>query len=129
MEVKKGSQVYLRTEDQAGELAKVLGIVSDAGVNGVAYAGYADAETGHIMLVTEENTKVVPLLKEAGYDLREDLVALVTDGDAPGSAYAIAKKVADAGISLDLVYAASAGGQYMTVLRSADVDALIAALQ
>ena len=37
--------------------------------------------------------------------------------------------IADAGISLSGAYATAAGGEYLTVLQAADIDALVAALQ
>ncbi|MBN1268653.1 MAG: hypothetical protein JXB04_03625 [Kiritimatiellae bacterium] len=129
MKVTKSSQLSIKTPDKAGELAKVLGIVADAGANGLAYAGYAQAGQGHVMLVTADNAKVAAAMKKAGYEVREDKVVLVTDKDAKGAALALAKKIAAAGISLTSAYATAAGGEYLTVLEAADLDKLVAALK
>jgi hypothetical protein len=129
MKVTKSSQLYLTAPDEVGQLARVLSVIADAGVNGQAYAGYSEGGQGHMMVVTADNEKVIPLLQEAGYEVREEPVVLVTDTDAVGSGLGIAKKVADAGISLTGAYATAAGGEYLTVLQAAEIDQLLAALQ
>ncbi len=128
MEVIKGSQIYIHTADSPGQLAKVMAVVSEAGINCVAYAGYAEGDRGHVMLVSEENMKLVPIFEAAGFDVREELVVLVKDRDVQGSALGIAQRLSVAGINLSGAYATSAGGEYLTVLKSDDVEALIAAL-
>lgn len=129
MKAEKSTQLRLETPDRPGELAKVLDVVARAGVNGLAYAGYARARKGHIMLVTADNAKVAAALKKAGYAVRTEPVVLVTDKDRRGSARAILKKVAAAGISLKGAYATAAGGNYLTVLQAANVNRLLAALK
>lgn len=129
MKVTKSSQLLIKCPDEAGQLAKVLGIIADAGINGVAYAGYAQGGEGHMMVVTENNARAAQFIKNAGYQVREEPVVLVRDSDQRGSAVAMAKKIAAAGISLTGVYASAAGGDYITVLQAKDVDKLVAALK
>jgi len=119
----------VETPDEVGELAKVLGAVADGGVNGIACAGYAESGKGYIMIVADDAGKAASQLAAAGYDVSERDVVVVRDQDVPGSAAGIAKKIAEAGISLTQMYATSAGGEYVTILQSQDADQLAAALQ
>lgn len=129
MKVEKSSQLIVHAADQPGELAKVLKLLSDAGVNGRAFAGWAADGVGRIILVMDDHAKALSLLRDAGYEVREEPVALVTDRDSAGSGAAIAQKIADAGINLQTAFASAAGGEYLTVFQAEDVDALVEALK
>lgn len=129
MKVSKTTQIRVTAADKPGQLAKVLKMIADAGVNGIAYAGYVVEGKGHIMIVTADNAAVMPLLKQAGYEVREEPVVLVVDADRRGNAMALADRIAKANVNLTEAYATAAGGEYATVLRTADVDQLLAALR
>lgn len=129
MKARKSSQLFVSTKDEPGELAKVLGIVSGAGVNILAYVGWGEGANGQVMLITQDNAKVAPLLRKAGFENNEVPVVLVEDKDVVGSGSIIAKKAAAAGVNLRSAFATCIGGSYLTVLASDDTDKLVATLQ
>lgn len=130
MKVERGSQLIVHAPDQAGELAKVMKLVSDAGVNIRAYAGWVAEGTGRIILITEDNPKAVSLISEAGFEVREELVALVSDSDVVGAGSSQTQRIASAGINLTSVFATTmSGGEYLTVFQTDDVDGLVEALK
>lgn len=129
MKVAKTIQVRVYTPDQPGELSRVLSTLAGSKVNVIAFAGYAQDQRGHLMLVTDNAGKAISLLKAAGYEIREEAVVLVTDSDVLGSGAALAAKIAKAGINLTGSYATSSGGTYVTVFQTADIDRLVAALK
>ena len=129
MKAEKGSQLIVHAPDQPGELAKVMKLVSDFGINIRAYAGWVSEGTGRIILITEDNTKALSLISDAGFEAREEEVALVTDRDVIGSGSKIVQKIAETGINLESVFASTNGdGDYLTVFQTSDVDRLISAL-
>ncbi len=129
MKVEKSSQLIVHAPDQPGELAKVMKLLSDAEINIRAYAGWVAKGTGRIILVTEDNEKALDMIRLAEFEVRAEPVALVTDNDVVGSGTAIAQKIADAGINLQSAFASSVGGEYLTVLQTEDVEALVQALK
>lgn len=130
MKVVKSTQLQIVTADKPGELARVLDIVAGAKVNVIAYAGYSRDNKGHIMLVTQDNARVMPLLKGSGCEVREEPIVLVVDKDAVGSGAALAARIARAGVNLSGAYATGAGsGEYTTVFQAPNIEHLLAALR
>lgn len=117
------------TADKPGELARVLDIIAGAQVDVLASAGYAREGRGHLMIVTADNAKVAPLLRAAGYEVREEPVVVVVDTNVVGSGSALAAKIARAGVNLSGSYATSAGGEYTTVFQARNPEHLLAALR
>jgi len=129
MQADKNTQIMIKAPDQVGELAKILTIVGDAGVNILAWAGYVQNGNGFVMLVTEDNAKIISLLRDAGYSISEQPVVVVREKDTVGRGRDIAKRVAEAGINVTQAYATAAGGEYITVFEAADIDGVLHALQ
>ena len=129
MRVSKTAQLRVATPDKPGELSRVLNTIASANVNVIAFAGYARDNQGHIMIVPDNAGKAATLLKSAGYDVKDEPVVVVTDSDVLGSGAALAAKIAKAGINLSGSYATSAGGTYVTVFQTAEIDRLVAALK
>jgi hypothetical protein len=125
---RKTSQLFVSVEDRPGELAKVLGLVSDANVNIVAYCAWGEGSRGQVMLITEDNLKIRTLIEKAGFDLQEVPVVIVEGPDVVGSGAAISQRVADAGINLRSAYATCVGKQYLTVLICDDAERLVKTL-
>lgn len=129
MKITKTTQLVVLTPDRPGQLAAILGPVSKAKINVLAYAGYTQAGRGHVMLVTEQNAKAAAVLKKAGFRARSEPVVVFVAGDVVGSGARIAAKIAKAGVSLKQAYATGAGGKYLTVLQGRNNARLVAALR
>jgi hypothetical protein len=129
MIIQQTTQIHVPTPDQVGQLARVLGIVKEAGVNILAYAGYKQGDGGHILLVTEDNDRIAGLLKDDGFEVHVQRAVLVIQKDEVGCSAEMARKIAAAGINLTGAYATAAAGDYLTIYQAEDLDALMAALQ
>ena len=97
-------QLIIRVGNDVGTLAQITSLVSSYKINMVAVCAYA--VDGHcvVTMVTENNIHAKRLLKEKGYDVEEEDVALVTVDNAPGALHAITQKISAAEVSLKLIY-------------------------
>ena len=117
----------IRVANQPGALADVTAAISDAGVNLAAatFTGSGDVADLHILVKHAEPTRRV--LEPAGLtvtDVQE--VVVVEAEDRPGALADLARRVADAGVNLNLVYVATGT---RIVFGADDIDALRTALR
>jgi hypothetical protein len=119
--------LVVEIENEPGALARVAAAISDAGVNLAAATclGTADRVELHILVPHAEAAKHALALSQLGVN-REREVVVVTVEDRPGVLADLTRKVAKAGIDLDLVYVAT---QNRLVFGAADLDGLKAALE
>lgn len=116
----------LHVPNQPGALAQVTAAISDAGVNLAAatYTGSGDIADLHILVKHAEATRRV--LEPAGLRVMEEREVVVVDAeDRPGVLADLARRVADAGVNLTLVYVATGT---RIVFGADDIAALRAAL-
>ena len=117
-------------ENAPGALAKVAAAISDAGVNIAAATclGPGDRAELHILVKHAEAAKHALATSHDVVVTREREVVVVEVADCPGVLADLTRKVAKAGIDLDLVYVATSnrvvfGAANITALREAlDVD-------
>lgn len=129
MKIVKTTQLYIKTANRPGELAKILSVLGKAKIDTLACAGYSRGREGRVMIVTENNTRAAGLIKKAGYSLRKDPVVVVTGKNKAGAGAKITARLAAAKINLSGMYAASAGKKYLVVFQAANVGKLAAALE
>lgn len=120
------TDLLIRVENEPGSLARVTAAVSDAGVNLAAATCTRPGDTADLHVLVKHPEAAKHALAIAGLAVTEEreVVVIETD-DAPGALADLARKVADAGINLDLVYVAT---HTRVVFGSPDLDALRAAL-
>jgi hypothetical protein len=113
-------------ENKPGSLADVAAAISDAGVNVAAATcvGPGDRAELHILVPHAEAARHLLAISHVGVT-REREVVVVDVEDRPGVLADLARKVALAGVNLDLVYVAT---RNRVVFGSPDVNALRAAL-
>ena len=114
-------------EHAPGALAKVAAAISDAGVNIAAATCLGPDERAelHILVKHAEAAKHALAISHGVTITREREVVVVEVEDCPGVLADLTRKVADAGIDLDLVYVAT---RNRVVFGAADIDGLRAAL-
>ncbi len=113
-------------ENTPGALAEIAAAISDAGVNIAAATGIGSGERAELHIL-------VPHAGAAKHSLaishlavsREREVVVVDADDRPGVLADLARKVAEAGINLDLLYLAT---KTRIVFGSPDIEGLRAAL-
>jgi hypothetical protein len=113
-------------ENTPGALAEVATSISDAGVNLAAATcvGPGDRAELHILVPHAEAARHVLSISHVAVT-REREVVVVEVQDRPGVLADLARKVARAGVNLDLIYVAT---QNRIVLGADDLDGLKAAL-
>ena len=119
--------LVVEIENEPGALARVAAAISDAGVNLAAATcmGTAEHVELHILVPHAEAAKHALALSQLGVN-REREVVVVSVEDRPGVLADLTRKVAKAGIDLDLVYVAT---QNRLVFGAADLAGLKAALE
>lgn len=98
-------------EDRPGELARVAEALGGAGVNIEGLCGLGIEGKGVICLVVEDAAGARSALEGAGVPIDAELEAIVldvaADADRPGAAGEIARKVADAGVNIEVACVAT----------------------
>ncbi len=118
--------LVIDVENTPGALAQVAGAVSDAGVNLAAATCMGSGERAelHILVPHPEAAKHLLAISHLAVT-REREVVVVDVEDRPGVLADLTRKIAQAGINLDLVYVAT---RDRLVFGAEDVDRLRAAL-
>jgi len=119
--------LVIEIENEPGALARVAAAISDAGVNLAAATcmGTADRVELHILVPHAEAAKHALAISHVGVS-REREVVVVEVEDRPGVLADLTRKVAAAGVDLDLVYVAT---RNRLVFGSENLAGLKAALE
>ena len=119
--------LVVEIKNEPGALARVAAAISDAGVNLAAATciGTADQVELHILVPHAEAAKHALAISQVGVS-REREVIVVDVEDRPGVLADLTRRVAQAGIDLDLVYVAT---RNRLVFGAADLAGLKAALE
>jgi hypothetical protein len=118
--------LVIEIQNTAGALAEVAAAISDAGVNIAAATcvGPGDQAELHILVKHAEAVRHSLAISHLAVT-REREVVVVDVEDRPGVLADLTRKIAKAGVDLDLVYVAT---QNRVVFGAADLAALKAAL-
>src|SRR5258705_5989538 len=118
--------LVIDVENTPGALAQVAAAISDAGVNISAATCIGPGERAELhILVPHAEAAKHSLATSTVTVTREREVVVVDVEDRPGVLADLTRKIARAGVDLDLVYVAT---QNRVVFGAADMDALRAAL-
>jgi hypothetical protein len=91
--------------DRPGSLAKASDVLGRAGVNIEGACGYVSEGQGvyHVLVLDAERARRA--LIDAGFELREERqVAAVQVDNTPGAAAGLLRRLAEAGVNVDLLY-------------------------
>jgi hypothetical protein len=114
-------------ENTPGALAQVAAAISDAGVNIAAATCVGPAERAelHILVPHAEAARHSLAISHVAVTREREVVVVEVD-DRPGVLADLTRKIAKAGVNLDLVYVAT---RNRVVFGAADLAALKAALE
>ena len=118
--------LVIDVENTPGSLARIAAAISDAGVNIAAATcvGPADRAELHILVPRAGAARHALAISHVGVT-REREVIVVDVQDRPGVLADLTRKIARAGVNLDLVYVATGN---RVVFGAPDLDALNAAI-
>ena len=108
---------------QPGELAKVTEALAQKGIDITAFSGVTCGGSGTVALITSDDTVTRSTLQDAGYRPRELEVVTTTVENTPGSLAKVARKLADAGISIEAAMATGMSGLNVTLAFATDQPA------
>lgn len=113
-------------ENTPGALAEVAAAISDAGVNisAVTCVGPGDRAELHILVKHAEAVRHALAISHLAVTKEREVVVVEVE-DSPGVLADLTRKIARAGVDLDLVYVAT---RNRVVFGAADIDALKTAL-
>lgn len=123
VEITKAIYYAAEVEDRPGSLAEVTAAIAAAGINLQALMGLSTgAGKGTIGVIPDDAGKLKSLASQHGVALKEGTVFLVRGDDRPGALVEITRKIAAAGINIQMVTALSVGGKFAAALTVAPAD-------
>jgi hypothetical protein len=122
---RKVKEISFSIFNRVGLLSEVTAAVAKAKVNINAICAYAMENNAFFMLTSSSNAKAKKALAPLGLAIEEKDVVEVEMSNKPGELQKVAKKIADAGINIQYVYATAGGGKVTCVFKSADDPAAI----
>ena len=103
-----GKEIVVKVRNEIGILAQITKLIAEKGINVLAVAGWVEGENGIIHLVTEDNLRVVDVLRQKNFNPREAEVVLTEVAHKPGMLRHIAETLAKDGIDIHHLYASNA---------------------
>jgi hypothetical protein len=98
-------------ENRPGTLAQLGEALGNAGINIIGGCGFQSGGEGVIHLLVEDAEQAKMTLQGAGIEVRDERPVLVTSiNDRPGELGRLTRRIAKAGVNIDLIYL-TAGGQ------------------
>lgn len=118
--------LVIEADDEPGALAKVAAAISDAGVNmsAATCTGPSTNAQIHILVPHAEAARHVLGISHVAVTSEREVVVVEVQ-DRPGELADLTRKIAEAGVDLDLVYVAT---RNRVVFGSPDLDGLKQAL-
>jgi hypothetical protein len=128
-EIRRVDYFYVQVPNKAGEGARALGALRDAGVNLLAFSGFPAGRGAQMDFVPEDSAAFRQAAKNAKWKLTGPKKAfLIAGDDRPGVVASVMQKLADAKINVTAIDAACAGaGRYGAILWVAPRDVARAA--
>ncbi len=90
-------------QDRPGELARVAEAVAERGINITSISCIAWNDVGAIALTTNDEAGTRSILAQKGFETREIELVPASLDDKPGALAAVTRKLADAGINIELL--------------------------
>ncbi len=101
-------QISVFVENRPGTLAEVLGVLKEHDINLRALSVADTADFGILRIVVNDPEKVERILRGAGYAVKATPVLTLTVDDTPGGLLKQVKKMSEAGINVEYLYAFAA---------------------
>ena len=118
---RKVKEISLTMPNKVGLLSEITTAITGAKVNITAICAYAMENSAYFMVTTDSNAKAKKALAPLGVAIEERDVVEVELLNKPGELEKVAKRIADAGIDIEYMYAtAGAGKTAACVFKTAD---------
>ncbi len=116
--IKKVEYYKIETANRAGEGARILGALKEAGVNLIAFTGFPRGRRTQLDFIPEDGAAFRKAMKKAGVAVSKKKTGFLVQGrDKVGAIADILTKLADAGINVTALNAVTAGkGRFGAIL-------------
>ena len=114
--------------DKVGLLAEVTDGLKEAGVNILAICAWVEGDKGKLLMVTDDNQAACAAVSEMAEACEFSPGVCAKVPNKPGALGKVARKLADAGIHIRLVYATPGDAEKATVVLHTSDDAKAAKL-
>ena len=108
--------IMVTVADEVGKLAEVTDLIKDAGLNILALCAWVEGDKGKLLAHTSDNQKACAAVTDSVETCGWKEGICVKAPNQPGALGKIARKLADAGISIELVYATVGDAPATTVI-------------
>ena len=120
---RKVKEISFSAKNKVGLLLEVAAAIAAAKANITAICAYEMEKEGYFMLTTDGNAKAKKALARLGIGgIEEEDVVEVEAPNKPGELQKVAKKIADAGIDVEYMYATAGGGRTATCIFKTSDD-------
>jgi hypothetical protein len=118
---RKVKEISFTMPNKVGLLSEITGAIAGAKVNITSLCAYAMEKKAFFMLTTDSNAKAKKTLAPLGVRIEEEDVVEVELANKSGELEKVAKRMADAGIDIEYMYATAGAGKTATcVFKTAD---------
>ena len=107
-------------ENRPGELARLAEAVGQRGINITAIAAVTSGNAGGIGLLTNDEAGTREALGAAGISVREIGLVSVSLEHRPGTLAEVARRLADAGVNVELILATGMSGSNVSIALGVD---------
>ncbi len=122
------SAFTVAVKNQPGELARVCAAMAEHGVN-LVVCGLSHGGNGTIAFIADDEAAARTALDRAGIEFTERPALTVRMENVPGAGAATFRRLADAGVNMDLLLPIRVSNeQFFAVICTDDVDAASRAL-
>jgi len=108
---RKVKEISFTMPNKVGLLSEVTTAVAKAKVNITAICAYAMENSAFFMLTVDSNAKAKKALASLGVGIEERDVFEVEMANKPGELQKVARKIGDAGIDIEYMYATAGKGK------------------
>lgn len=120
------TDLMIHLENRVGTLAEVGEALGKAAVNIEGMAAAADLDAGHVHILVDDEDAARAALEGAGVHVHGGRQVLLLElANSPGELGKAARKLADAGVNIDLIYVASGSRLVIGVDDMAKAEAAV----
>lgn len=126
---RKAKEISFSMPNKVGLFSEVTTAIAGAKINITAICAYGMGNIATFMLTTNSNTKAKRALEPLGVIIEDRDVVEIEVPDKPGELQKIAKKIANAGVDIEYMYATASSGKKETcIFMTADNNKVIKAI-
>lgn len=110
--IRRADYFSLEVPNKIGEGARLLGALRDAGINLTAFTAFPSGRRAQIDFIPEDSAAFKAAVRKLGIKVAPRKTVFIVQGDdRPGAIAEICQKLADAGVNMIAMDAASAGNR------------------